>query len=107
MTKRKIGIGTLSLFLVLLGLAWCLTIYGFNLGGIVLAFLGLNTWSNGDTGVHLTIFYSLLFFVPGFWLATKYKHDFGARAGKRVSAIMGIIITTFFIIFIVTAVFDL
>ena len=92
MAKWKIGIGTLSLLMSLLGLAWNATIYGFNLGGTVLNFLGLNAWSRGDYGVHLTIFYSLIFFIPAYLFAVKHKADFGAKAGKIISTIMIIIL---------------
>jgi putative effector of murein hydrolase LrgA (UPF0299 family) len=87
MVKRKVGIGTISLPLALLGLVWSLEIQGFCLGDIVLNFIGLRAWTNVDTGLHLTVFYSLLFFVPALILSYKHKENIGSKIGRILSII--------------------
>ena len=85
--KRKIGIGTISLPLALLGLVWSLEIRGFCLGDIALSSIGLRAWTNIDTGIHLTVFYSLLFFIPAIIVGYKYKESFGSKVGRVVSLV--------------------
>ena len=87
MIKRKIGIGTISLPLALFGLVWSLEIRGFCLGDIVLNFIGLRAWTNVDSGIHLTVFYSLLFFIPALIVGYKYKESFGSKVGRVMSFI--------------------
>jgi len=93
MFKRKIGIGTISLPLALLGLVWSLEIRGFCLGDIVLNSIGLRVWTNVDTGTHLIVFYSLIFFIPALITGYMYKESFGSKAGRVVSIIfMGLLL---------------
>ena len=61
-------------------------------GDIILKYIGLNPWSNGNNGTHYTIFYSLIFFIPSLILGLKFKNDFGATIGKIISLIMIILI---------------
>ena len=88
--KKKIGIGSLSLGLALLAFVWGFEIVGFCLGDSVLATLNIPTWSNAAnaSGTHYTIFYSLLFAIPAFFIALKNKNDLFANAGKLLSLIM-------------------
>ena len=70
--KKTLGKGSISLLLVVLALAWCCNLPILNgkcLGDIVLNFLGLPTWSNGTTELHITIFWSLLLLIPGLFCA--------------------------------------
>ena len=87
MVKQKLGIGTISLPLALIGLVWSLEIYGFCLGDIVLNSIGLRAWTKIDTGIHLTVFYSLLFFIPALIVGFMYKESFGSKAGRIASII--------------------
>ena len=48
MSKRKIGIGSISLLLVIIALIWSYNIFGFCLGDKVLSNFNLPTWSNGN-----------------------------------------------------------
>ena len=91
MAKKKIGIGTLSLLLSLIGIAWAVTFNGFCLGDNILNFIGMKSWSNGNSGTHYTVFYSLIFFVPSVILGYKYAESFGAKAGRTLSIIIGAI----------------
>ncbi|MDU4934790.1 MAG: hypothetical protein E6X43_05620, partial [Peptostreptococcaceae bacterium] len=68
----------------------------------ILTYLGLKAWSNGNNGIHYTIFYSLLFFVPSLIIGYKFKDDFGSKIGKILSTIivtMIIIVLLFFTAF--------
>ena len=63
--NKKIGIGSISLLLCIMGI-----IFSFNFGNrvcygdVILKYMGLNPWSNGDNGTHYTLLYSLIFFIP-------------------------------------------
>ena len=62
--NKKIGIGSISLLLCIMGI-----IFSFNFGNrvcygdVILKYMGLNPWSNGDNGTHYTLLYSLIFFI--------------------------------------------
>lgn len=63
MIKKKLGVGSLSLPLALLAIIWGSNIKwldDFCLGDVVLNFLNLPSWSDGDTGIHFTVFYGLI-----------------------------------------------
>ena len=98
--NKKIGIGSISLLLCIMGI-----IFSFNFGNrvcygdVILKNMGLNPWSNGDNGTHYTLLYSLIFFIPSNILGLKFKNDFGAKTGKIVSLIMIIIILVVLFIF--------
>ena len=93
--KRKLGIGSLSLVLVIIAIFWCCNISilnNFCLGDYILNMFDIPIWSNGTTGIHYTIFYSYIFLIPAIFLGIKYKEDLFATAGKTISIILGIII---------------
>ena len=86
--KKTLGKGSISLLLVVLALAWCCNLPILNgkcLGDIVLNFIGLPTWSNGTTGLHITIFWSLLLFIPAFFIAIRNKKDLFAKSAMWIS----------------------
>ena len=64
MKNKKIGIGSLSLLLVIIAFVWAFNIFGVCVGDHILATLNIPTWSNmaNATGTHYTIFYSFIFF---------------------------------------------
>ena len=92
MKKRKLGLGSLTLPLLLMGVIWAVTFNSICIGDIVLNSVGLKAWSNGESGVHYTIFYSLIFFVPSFWFGKKFNEDFGAKAGRIATVAIGVVI---------------
>lgn len=98
--KRKIGIGSISLLLSILGILFAFS-FGDKgcYGDILLKSIGLSPWSEGDTGLHYTIFYSLVFFVPSSILGYKFKNNAGARVGKilSIAVIMLILIAAPFV----------
>jgi len=89
--NKKIGVGTLSLLLSIIGIIWPVTFKGgFCIGDNVLNLVGMSAWSNGDSGMrtHYTVFYSLLFFVLAIILSYKYADSFGAKIGRVLSMII-------------------
>lgn len=97
--NKKIGIGSISLLLCIIGI-----LFSFNFGDrvcygdAILNYIGLSPWSNGNNGIHYTIFYSLIFFIPASILGTKFRNDLGSRIGKIISLIMIIILIIFSIL---------
>ena len=83
---HKFGIGTLSLILALLGLLFSFS-FGLNVsvGDSLITLLGLRAWSNGNKGLHYTIFYTLIFFIPALYISYKFKDDMGSRLGGIIS----------------------
>ncbi len=102
MKKKKFGIGSISLLLFIIGFLFTFTFNNICIGDNILTYLGLKAWSNGNNGIHYTIFYSLLFFVPSLIIGYKFKDDFGSKIGKILSTIivtMIIIVSLFFTAF--------
>lgn len=104
MNKKKVGLGSLSLILVIIALVWSYNISDFCLGDKVLAFCNLPTWSNNsvvsisntfsivpfsknDHYIHYTIFYSLILLFPALIIAIEYKNDLFASIGKWLALI--------------------
>lgn len=92
----SIGFGTLSLVWFLAGIILSFSWKGVCLGDSVLSFLGLQAWSNVNTGRHLTVFYVLLiFFIPSIALGFVRQHkDFGAKTALYLASAV-----TLFIVF--------
>lgn len=99
--RKKVGIGSISLLLFIWGLLFSISFgeYGV-LGDHTLRSMGLSPWSNGDTGLHYTIFYSLIFYVAAFIVGYKFKKNWGAKAGRFLSIIV-IVLTLFSSLFII------
>lgn len=89
MKNRKLGIGSISLLLVIIAFFWAFEIKGFCLGDSVLATLNIPTWSNGAnaSGTHYTIFYTFVFLISALVLAIKYKENLFAKVSKWLSII--------------------
>ncbi|MDQ0494747.1 hypothetical protein [Paenibacillus brasilensis] len=86
--EKKIGWGTLSLLLALLGMAVSFEFGNYILGDQLLSFLGLPAWSNVDnTRFHYTFFLSSIFFAPSLIIGYKNPNEFGAFIGKWISSI--------------------
>ena len=91
---KKIGFGTVSFLLVIFAIVWSFSfgLNGFCLGDMVLSFLGLPAWSNGNSGTHYTIFYSLIFLLPAVPLSFKYESDLFAKIAKWISTIFSLVL---------------
>lgn len=99
MSKKSVGIGSLSLILSIIWVFLCITFKnGVCYGDILFNNIGLKTWSDGNQGLHYTVFYILIFLVSALVIGCKYINDFGARTGKNISMFLIIlmIIGTFF-----------
>lgn len=90
MKDRKIGIGSISLLLVIIAFLWAFEIYGFCLGDSILATLNIPTWSNSAnaSGTHYTVFYTFIFLIPALILSIKYKDDKFSTVGKWLSILL-------------------
>ena len=99
---KKIGFGTVSFLLVIFAIVWSFSfgLNGFCLGDMVLSFLGMPAWSNGNSGSHYTIFYSLIFLVPAVPISFKYEYDLFARLAKWISTIfsLALLVGLFFMV---------
>ncbi|MGV8982658.1 hypothetical protein [Clostridium sp.] len=87
--NKKIGFGSISLLLCVIGLLFIVLIkYQIGYAENLLKSIGLSTWSNADSGIHYTVFYPIIFFIPAFIVGNKFKNDLGATLGKIVSLII-------------------
>ena len=86
---KKIGIGSISLLLVIIAFFGAFEIMGFCLGDSILATLNIPTWSNSAnaSGTHYTVFYTFIFLIPALVLAIKYRDDLFAKVGKWSSIV--------------------
>ena len=91
---KKIGFGTASFLLVIFAILWSFSfgLNGFCLGDTILTFLGMPAWSNGNSGTHYTIFYSLIFLLPAVPLSFKYERDLFAKIAKWISTIFSLVL---------------
>lgn len=91
---KKIGFGTVSFLLVIFAIIWSFTVglNGFCLGDTILSFLGMPAWSNGNSGTHYAIFYSLIFLLPAVSISFKYESDLFARIAKWISTIFSLVL---------------
>ncbi|MEK5404975.1 hypothetical protein MKX36_03420 [Paenibacillus sp. FSL W8-0439] len=102
--RKKIGRGSLSLLLSLLGMAVSFEFGDYIFGDQLLSFLGMSAWSNpvNNTGFHYTIFVSSILFIPSLIIGYKNSEDFGALIGRRISSIYLFIIIISLLFFIIS-----
>lgn len=87
--KKKCGIGNLAPLLVVIGVFWSFTWKAdFTFGDQVLAYFHLPSWSNGDTGIHYTVFYATPLFFLALILSIKYPKAFLAKTSKYISILL-------------------
>ena len=84
---KKIGIGSISLLLVIIAFFWAFEIMGLCLGDSILTTLNIPTWSNSAnaSGTHYTVFYTFIFLTPALVIAIEFKNDLFAKVGKRLA----------------------
>lgn len=108
MKQKKIGLGSISLLLVIVAVLWSYHFSGYCLGDQILHILNLPAWSNEAAtpertlsivpfgheaqGVHYTVFYALILLVPAFLLAIKNKEDLFAKVGKWSSLVLTLLL---------------
>lgn len=90
---KDIGLGSLSFALI--GILFTFQ-FGDKpcIGDDILNNIGLSAWSNGDSGIHYTMFYSAIFFIPSFIIGHIYPDNRGAKAGKIISGFLSILIVS-------------
>ena len=91
--KKTLGKGSISLLLVVIALIWSCNLPmldGKCLGDIVLRFFGLPVWSNGTMGLHIAIYWSLIFTIPAFIIGIRNKKDLFAESGMWISGLFSI-----------------
>ena len=86
---KRIGVGSISLLLVIIAFFWAFEIMGLCLGDSILTTLNIPTWSNSAnaSGTHYTVFYTFIFLIPALVLAIKHRDDLFAKVGKWSSII--------------------
>lgn len=87
--KKSFGIGSLSILLVLFAILWAFSFEGFCFGDLVLNRIGLKAWTNGNTGIHITVYYSLIFLFPAFYIGKYNTKHYFAKIGKMLSLLLG------------------
>ena len=94
--KGNIGIGTSSVLLFVMAIIW------LDKYDDILLFLGVPSWTTGNMGQHIGSCYSLLFFIPAFIVAAKYRNDLGAKLFMKLSGMFSflyIVVVTLFVIY--------
>ncbi|WP_051280440.1 hypothetical protein [Anaerovorax odorimutans] len=88
-SEKKIGVGTCSFLFVIFSIVWSFDFNGFCIGDNFLNLIGLSPWSNGNIGIHYTVYYSIIFLLPAYIIAKKFPDHFLAKASKILSLWMG------------------
>ena len=97
---NKLGIGSFSLLLFTLGILFSFSFGDYGaLGDVMLRNIGIKPWSDGNTGLHYTLIYSLAFFIPALIIGYKFKSDLGAKVGKSLSLFATVFLSVLFIFF--------
>lgn len=87
--NKKIGWGSISLPLCIAAILFSNSFNnGVCYGDNILNYLGLSSWSNGNTGTHYTIYYSIAFIVLAFFIGYKFENDLGAKIGSKVCLVI-------------------
>jgi hypothetical protein len=96
--KRKIGLGSLSFLLCIIGILFTFTFAGHteSFGDVVIRTIGLKTWSNGAEGTHYTIYYSSIFYITSIIMGLKFKKDIGSTLGIIISSILLVLLLFMF-----------
>lgn len=83
MNKNKLGI--LGFILIIFGFYFSFTFGNeFTLGDTILNNIGLKSWSNGNSGFHITFIYSVVIIAIGWILACRYLGEKYPRLVKNI-----------------------
>ncbi|MDQ0060263.1 hypothetical protein [Paenibacillus harenae] len=101
-TKKRMGYGSFSIVLLLLGfsLNWHFD-HGFIVSHALFQIIGLDTYSNGTNGFHYPFLASMPFWLAAVLVSKKYANDFGAAVSNRIGELMlalSVFVTTVFLI---------
>ncbi|MEF2093425.1 hypothetical protein V3595_01960 [Bacillus sp. CFBP9009] len=99
---KDIGLGSLSFVLCLIGILFTFEFGDKScIGDNILITIGLSFLSNGNSGIHYTMFYSAIFFIPSFIIGHIYPDNRGAKAGNIISGILSVLIVSALITLII------
>ncbi|MBT2668263.1 hypothetical protein J7J00_22745 [Bacillus sp. ISL-4] len=92
---KNIGLGSLSFALCLIGIVFTFQ-FGDKpfIGDHILNTIGLSFLLNGGSGIHYTMFYSTIFFIPSFIIGHIHPDNRGAKAGNIISGFLSILIVS-------------
>jgi len=65
----------------------------------LLGLLNIPSWSNGGSGNHIGICYSLIFLIPAYILSYTYRKDFAANLVMKLSGILSFSFIAFTLVF--------
>ncbi|MES1041370.1 hypothetical protein [Peribacillus simplex] len=104
---KDIGFGSLSFALCLIGILFTIP-FGDKpcIGDNILNNIGLSFLSNGDSGIHYTMFYSAIFFIPSFIIGHIYPDYRGAKAEKIILGFLSILIVSVLLTIIIDLVWE-
>ncbi|MEK4370450.1 hypothetical protein MHI48_05685 [Paenibacillus sp. FSL H7-0942] len=90
-TQRKpFGLGTLSLLVLLMGLAfnfqWGKT--NFMISHYLFNLINIPIYSNGTQGLHIPFVVAALFWIPAFLIAKKNRSHYGTSVSYNVAGFM-------------------
>jgi hypothetical protein len=69
-------------------------------GEIILQSIGIYPWEKVDGGASFAPFYSLIIFIPAFFIGHKFKNNLGAVLGKILSIVFIVLVIAYLISFI-------
>lgn len=93
--NERRGIGTISILLFIMAFIW------LDKCDIILNYIGISSWTTGNMEQHIGSYYSLLFFIPAFIVAAKYRNDLGAKLFMKLSGIFSFLYIAVLILFVI------
>ncbi|MDM5452259.1 hypothetical protein [Peribacillus simplex] len=90
---KELGVGSISFALCLIGILFTFRFGNkFCIGDSILNNIGMTAWTNGETGIHYTMIYSAIFFIPSFIIGHIHPDNRGAKAGGIISGFLSVLI---------------
>lgn len=86
--KRKLGVGSLSLLLFIIGFVIAGQFVVFSVMDEVLAVLGKAAFTTWDSADPFFIYLTLLFTIPSVIIGYVFKDHFGSRVGRTLSLVL-------------------
>lgn len=93
--NERRGIGMISILLFIMAFIW------LDKCDIILNYIGIPSWTTGNIGQHIGSCYSLLFFIPAFIVAARYRNDLGAKLFMKLSGMFSFVYMAMLILFVI------
>lgn len=93
--NERRGIGMISILLFVMAFIW------LDKCDIILNYIGIPSWTTGNIGQHIGSCYSLLFFIPAFIVAARYRNDLGAKLFMKLSGMFSFVYMAMLILFVI------